>query len=216
MTTRIVFVAALVLARVSPAQSPSPTGAQNGWQLGQGFDLTLPLSSPTPAASVSTPAPTSSPAGAIVQTEPAASSNPRVSESAPAQTTRDRKSSGTISYVQGSIWTLTFVKTKSGLNDEYFKSISASLKPIYEEAKKQKMILDYKILSTDASDGRDFNVIIMVEYPNVSALDGSRERIEPIIDKIIGPTQARRDLATRRGDIREILATKTMREVWLK
>ena len=151
-----------------------------------------------------------------MQTGPTTSSNPRASESTPAKIVRDRKNSVAASYAEGSIWTLTFVKTKSGLSDEYFKSISASLKPIFEEEKKQKMILDYKILSAAPSDDRDFNVIIMAEYPNMSALDGSRERVEPIVDKIVGPAQARRELATRRGDIREILATKTMREIWLK
>jgi len=121
-----------------------------------------------------------------------------------------------MSYVEGSIWVLTFVKTKPGSADDYFKSISASLKPIYEEEKKQKMILDYKILSADAGDDRDFNVIIMIEYPNMAALEGSRERVEPILDKIIGSADARRDLATKRLDVREILANKTMREIWLK
>src|SRR5262249_21254736 len=148
MTTRIVCGVALALAGISPAQTPSPTGAQTGWQLGQRLDLTVPLSSSTPAATVSALA--SSPGGAIVQTGPATSSNPRASESTPAPTARDRKNSGPISYVEGSIWTLTFVKTKSGSGDEYFKSISASLKPIYEEEKRRKMILDYKILSADA------------------------------------------------------------------
>ncbi len=121
-----------------------------------------------------------------------------------------------MSYVEGSIWTLTFVKTKPGLANDYFNSISASLKPVYEEEKKQKLILDYKILSAESADDRDFNVIIMVEYPNMAALEGSRERTEPILSKIIGPTTARHDLVAKRNDVREILATKMMREIWLK
>jgi hypothetical protein len=120
------------------------------------------------------------------------------------------------SYVEGSVWVMTFVKTKSGLSDEYLKSIAGSLKPIYEEEKKQKIILDYRILTGDSVGDRDFNFIIMVEYPNMAALEGSRERTEPIIDKIMGPADQRRDTAAKRLDLREILATKTMREIWLK
>ena len=120
-----------------------------------------------------------------------------------------------MSHVEGSIWLLTFVKIKTGLSDEYFKSISASLKPLFDEEKKQKLILNYKILSAESGDERDFNVIIMVEYPNKSAVE-ARERIEPIVDKIIGPANARRDLAVKRSAIRDVLATKTMREIWLK
>ena len=119
-------------------------------------------------------------------------------------------------YVEGSVWVLMFIKTKSGLTDDYFKSITSSLKPLYEEEKKQNLILDYKILSGEPAGDRDFNIILMVEYPNMAALERVRERTEPIVDKIIGPTDKRRDLAAKRLDLREILATKTMREIWLK
>jgi len=137
-------------------------------------------------------------------------------QTAPAQTSRDRTATGKPPYVEGSVWVLTFIKTKSGLTDDYFKSITASLKPLYEEEKKQRLILDYKILSGEAVGERDFNIILLVEYPNMAALEASHERAEPIIDKIIGPTEKRRDLATKRLDTRDILATKTMREIWLK
>ncbi len=131
-------------------------------------------------------------------------------------TTSGHKSNSKTSYVEGPVWVMTFVKTKSGLSDEYLKAMAGSLKPIYDEEKNRKIILDYKILSGGDAGDRDFNIIIMVEYPNTAALDELRERTEPIIDKIIGPTDKRRDMAAKRLDIREILATKTMREITLK
>jgi len=108
---------------------------------------------------------------------------------------------------------MTFIKTKAGSTNDYLKSITASLKPIYEEEKKQKVILDYKILRNDGD--MDFNVVILVEYPNPAALENLRARTEPIIDKIIGPADKRRDVATKRLDIREIVASKTMHEISL-
>jgi hypothetical protein len=201
---KFVFVAALALAGVCSAQNPSPSG-QSGLQLGQGFDLTLPQDSARSGTSLSSPAPAS---------RSAAQTTPAQSSSSPA--TSDAKSTGSLSYVEGSIWVLTFVKTKAGMSDDYFNSISASLKPVYEEEKRKKMILNYKILSADPGDNPDFNVIIMVEYPSTTAVEGSRDRIEPILDKIIGPNSSRRELATKRQDVREILGTKMMREIWLK
>jgi len=108
---------------------------------------------------------------------------------------------------------MTFIKTKAGSTNDYLKSITASLKPIYEEEKKRKIILDYKILRNDGD--MDFNVVILVEYPSPAALENLRERTEPIVDKIIGPADKRRDLAAKRIDIREIVASKTMREISL-
>jgi hypothetical protein len=42
------------------------------------------------------------------------------------------------------------IKTKTGLADEYLKQITGSVKPVYDEEKKQKVILDYKILNGEA------------------------------------------------------------------
>jgi hypothetical protein len=108
------------------------------------------------------------------------------------------------------------VKTKTGLGDDYLKSISGTVKPVYDEEKKQKIILDYKILNGDASGSQDFNILIMVQYPNMAALDGLREKMDPIIEKVMGSEDQRRATAVKRLDIREILGTKTMREITLK
>ena len=53
-------------------------------------------------------------------------------------------------YVEGPVWTITMIRTKAGMDDDYFKQISGTVKPIYDEEKKQKIILDYKILNGDA------------------------------------------------------------------
>jgi hypothetical protein len=119
-------------------------------------------------------------------------------------------------YSEGPVWTLTFVKTKAGLGDDYFRQISQTVKPAYEAAKTQKVILDYKILDGDAMGGNDANVIIMVEYLNMAALDGLRDKMDPILEKVMGSEDQRRNMAVKRLDIREILGTKTMREITLK
>jgi hypothetical protein len=119
-------------------------------------------------------------------------------------------------YTEGSVWVLTMIKTKAGLSDDYFKQISGTVKPVYEEGKKQKIILDYKILEGDAMGPHDFNVLILVEYANMAALDGLRDKMDPILAKVMGSEDQRRDLAVKRLDIREILGTKTMREITLK
>ena len=119
-------------------------------------------------------------------------------------------------YNEGPVWTLTMIRTKSGLADEYLKQITGSVKPVYDEEKKQKIILDYKILNGEASGPQDFNILILVEYPNWAALDNLRDRMDPIVEKVMGTEQQRLTTATKRLDIREILGTKNMREITLK
>jgi len=119
-------------------------------------------------------------------------------------------------YNEGPVWTVTMIKTKTGLADEYFKQITGTVKPVYEEEKKEKIILDYKILNGEAAGPQDFNILILVEYPNWAAFDHLRDRMDPIVEKVMGSQDQRRDTAIKRLDIREILGTKTMREITLK
>src|SRR6184192_2861135 len=119
-------------------------------------------------------------------------------------------------YVEGPVWTLTMIKTKTGLSDDYIKQITGTVKPVYDEEKKQKIILDYKILNGEASGPQDFNILILVEYPNWAAFDNLRDKTDPIIEKVMGTEDQRRTTAVKRLDIREIIGTKTMREITLK
>jgi len=119
-------------------------------------------------------------------------------------------------YNEGPVWTLTMIKTKTGLSDEYLKQITGSVKPVYDEEKKQKVILDYKILNGESSGPQDFNILILVEYPNWAAFDNLRDKMDPIVEKVMGTEEQRRETAVKRLDIREILGTKTMREITLK
>ena len=133
-------------------------------------------------------------------------------------TTSTTKATGESSapYTEGSVWTLSMIKTKTGLSDEYLKQITGTVKPVYEEAKKQKIILSYKILDGEASNPHDFNILILVEYPDWGAFDTLRDKMNPLLAKVMGSEEQRKDMAVKRLDVREILGTKTMREITLK
>ncbi len=135
---------------------------------------------------------------------------------APASTSPSTSKGSSAPYNEGPVWVLTMIKTKTGLSDEYIKQITGTVKPVYDEGKKQKIILDYKILNGDASNPHDFNILILVEYPNWAAFDNLRDKMDPVIAKVMGSQDQQRELAVKRLDIREILGTKTMREITLK
>jgi len=141
-----------------------------------------------------------------------------LAQSSPTASTATSKATGGSSapYNEGPVWTLTMIKTKTGLADEYIKQITGTVKPVYDEEKKQKTILDYKIFNGEASSPHDFNILILVEYPNWAAFDTLREKMDPIVAKVMGSEEQRTQMAVKRLDVREILGTKTMREITLK
>jgi hypothetical protein len=122
----------------------------------------------------------------------------------------------TAPYTEGAVWQITMVKTKPGMGDDYLKTLARTFKAANDEAKKQGIITDYKILSGDAATAQDFDLLLMVEYPNMAAFDGLREKTQPIFDKIVGNEDQQRQLAVKRVEIREIMGDKTMREITLK
>ena len=119
-------------------------------------------------------------------------------------------------YTEHSVWEITLVKTKAGLDDDYLRSLAQTFKGTMEEEKKQGVNHGLQGADRGSLDRDDFNILIMVEYKNMAAFDGLREKTEPIMAKILGDQDSRRQLAVKRLDVREILGTKTMREIILK
>jgi len=120
-----------------------------------------------------------------------------------------------IPYTEGSVWQVTMVHTKPGMSDDYLKGLQKSLKATLEEQMKQGLIVSYKILLGQAATPGDFDIINLVEFKNMAALDGLREKTDPIATKLIGGDDQQRQGAMKRAEIREIVGTKFMREITL-
>ena len=119
-------------------------------------------------------------------------------------------------YTEGSVWEITMVKARFGMGDEYLKGLAKTFKGALDEAKKQNLILDYKILLGEAATPQDFNILLMVESKNMAAFDNAREKFDPIGRKVEGTPDQQRATAVKRLDIREIIGSKLMREITLK
>jgi hypothetical protein len=125
-------------------------------------------------------------------------------------------SQSTAPYTEGGVWQVTMVKTKPGMGDDYLKALAKIFKTTNDEAKKQGIITDYKILVGDASTPQDYDILLMIQYPNMAALDNLRDKTDPIAARMIGNDDQQRQMAVKRLEIRDIMGGKTMREVTLK
>lgn len=152
---------------------------------------------------------------------PARSSSPASGINSPTALTTTTSTATTASgsmapYTEGPVWELTMVRTKPGMTDDYLKNLANAYKSTSEEAKKQGIIMDYKILLGDPANRDDYDILLLVEYKNMAAFDGLRDKADPIARKLIGSEDQMREASVKRMEIREILGTKTMREVTLK
>jgi hypothetical protein len=119
-------------------------------------------------------------------------------------------------YTEGPVWTIAMVKTKPGMTDDYLKNLAQIYKATNDEAKKQGIIMDYKILLGVAATPHDFDILLMQEFKNMAAFDGLRDKTDPIAKKLIGSEDVQRQGAVKRMEIREITGGKLMREITLK
>ena len=119
-------------------------------------------------------------------------------------------------YTEGSVWAITFVKVKPGMADEYLRSVASTWKMVNEEAKKQGLVLSYKILSGDAANRDDWDLMLMIEYKNMASFDGTDEKFRAISAKVMGTEEQQKNVYVKRIDIREIFGGKLVRELILK
>jgi hypothetical protein len=119
-------------------------------------------------------------------------------------------------YTEGSVWSVGFVKTKPGMTNDYYKNLAENWQKTNEAAKKEGLVLSYKILSGPAANTEDWDVMLLVEYKNMAALDGMAEKMEALSARMMGSQDQRKVGAIKRNEIRDFLGAKLVREIILK
>jgi len=119
-------------------------------------------------------------------------------------------------YETGSVWDLSFIKTKDGKDLDYLKDLSKNWKAIMEEAKKEGLILSYKIISATAVNRDDWDLLLMTEFKNYAVFDGMDEKFYALVAKVMGSEEKMDDLMVNLTEMREILGSKLGQDIYLK
>ena len=119
-------------------------------------------------------------------------------------------------YTEGSVWNITMIRVKPGMMDVYMRDVLPMRKQIFEEAKKQGLVVSSRTLSGNATGRDDFNVMFLDEFKNWAAFDGMDAKYRAIANKIVGAEEKQVQLMVKRTDVREIMGEKTMQELITK
>jgi hypothetical protein len=118
-------------------------------------------------------------------------------------------------YTEGTVWDITFVRTKPGMELDYMKSLAAEWQKQNEELKKQGVILSYKLLYGSPANQEDWDLMLMVEFKNMAALDGIVGKYMDVINKMRSKDQQISGYI-KRSEMRDVLGDKIVRELILK
>ena len=120
-------------------------------------------------------------------------------------------------YTEGPIWRVQLIRVKPTAMDAYLTSLRQSTKPILDEEKKQGTIVDYKVfLKATKASPEDWDIAVAVEFKNHAALDGLAAKGEAVRDKILGGKSQAQQLGEKRTEMREIISSDLMEEIFLK
>ncbi|MGA2234182.1 MAG: hypothetical protein ABSG23_01830 [Terriglobales bacterium] len=120
-------------------------------------------------------------------------------------------------YTEGPIWRIQLIRVKPTHMDEYLTSLRKSTKPMIEEEKRQGLILDYKVFFKETKNNpEDWDICVAIQYKNYAAMDGLAAKGEAVRDKIMGGKQPAQQLSEKRAEIREIISSELLQEIFLK
>ncbi len=120
-------------------------------------------------------------------------------------------------YTEGPIWRVQLIRVKPTHMDEYLTSLQKSSKPFIDEEKKEGLIVDYKVfLKETKNNPDDWDICVAIQYKNYAAMDGLSAKGEEVRDKILGGKAPAQKLSEQRAEIREIISSELLREVFLK
>ncbi len=119
-------------------------------------------------------------------------------------------------YHNGSVWTLAFIRVKPGMDAAYLNYIASEWKRIEEAAKKEGLILSYKVLVTEGHTAGDWNLILMTEVKDLAALEANEKKADALAERLVGDDQKQMQGYRDRAEIREVLGNRLAREIVLE
>ncbi|HKC81592.1 MAG TPA: hypothetical protein VKB91_10380 [Gemmatimonadaceae bacterium] len=81
----------------------------------------------------------------------------------------------------GTVTRIILVHIKPGHGDQFWQDVRQHLKPIYDEEKRQGLLANWSAATKPTQDGpEDWNVSLILTYPNWAALDTFTARADAI------------------------------------
>ena len=118
-------------------------------------------------------------------------------------------------YSPGTVWTVTTIRVKSGMDQAYLGYLDTEFKKESDAKVKAGYMKSYKILRT-LDDDSSWNLLILREYKSLAAMEADTEKSDALALQTSGNDDTQMKGYEDRSKIREVLATKTARELMLK
>lgn len=118
-------------------------------------------------------------------------------------------------YADGAVTDVAYIRVEYGRFEEYIDWLNSTWKPTMEATKKAGLIIDYKIFRAIPKSPDEPNIVRMITYKDMAALDKGVEE-EEVAKKVIGSTEVQNKARVGRNEYRTLLGSELIRELVLK
>ena len=119
-------------------------------------------------------------------------------------------------YTEGSVLEVQYIRVKPGHFDEYMTYLAGPYKQTMEAQKKAGVITGWGVYTSDNRDEDDWNIALTTTYKNMAALDNLRDRVDPIQKQVFGSLDQSAAAMVKRGEMRDIVGGRQLREMIIK
>jgi len=89
-------------------------------------------------------------------------------------------------YHNGSVWSIAFIRMKPGMETAYMNYLVGPWKANQEAAKKEGLILSYKVIGAEGHTPADWNLLLMTEYKDLATMEANEDKGDALAQKMIG------------------------------
>jgi hypothetical protein len=119
-------------------------------------------------------------------------------------------------YRNGSVWEISMIRVKPGMDTAYLNYVATDWKRNQEAAKKEGLIVSYRVLTTESHGSTDWNLLLLTEYKDLATLEANQQKADDLEQKVVGDDQKQIQGYKERAEIREVLGTRLAREIVLE
>lgn len=88
-------------------------------------------------------------------------------------------------YRPGTVWTVTTIRMKSGMDQAYISYLDSEFKKEQDAQVKAGYMKSYKILRT-LDDDSSWNLLILREYKSLAAMEADAEKADALSTQVVG------------------------------
>jgi hypothetical protein len=119
-------------------------------------------------------------------------------------------------YHNGSVWDIAYIRMKPGMETAYLNYLAGQWKANQEAAKKEGLIVSYKVIGVEGHGPGEWNLMLMTEYKDLATMEANEDKGDALAQKMIGNDEKQMQGYKDRSEIREVMGNRLGREIILE